>query len=229
MWPDNVKDQALASCGRRCCICHIFCGTNMELHHIKAEADGGPSTLENCIPLCFDCHAEVGHYNVRHPKGTKYRAGELLNHRDSWFLTMAGAERLRYVLCSQAPALPKEVYEGQSIQFKGYLSSQTFAGRPNYEDFRTDELELYWLLTLPESFRFSYESPEPACAEPIVVPEVQVLHLMLSGEQYAMYKDKLDSDVYVTGRVWPCMNGHHRGDALIEVHALEGANFGLGR
>lgn len=221
MWPNAVKDQALASCGRRCCICHKFCGGNIELHHIQAEADDGKSTLENCIPLCFNCHADVGHYNVRHPKGTKYRANELRIHRDEWFKAMAGVARLRQIPDKQAPALPDEIYEGQYLQFKGYLSRQTFTGAPNYEDYRTDELETYWLLTLPETFRLSCEPIESTTLERVTIPEVQVLHLILTKEQYLAHTDKLNSSVSVTGRIWPCVNGHHRDDALIEVDRME--------
>lgn len=199
----------------------------MELHHIQPEADGGPSSLENCIPLCFNCHAEVGHYNERHPKGTKYRPGELRRHRDAWFLAMAGAERLKHAPRGQVPALPEEIHDGQRIQFKGYLSRQTFVGPPNYEDFRTDAIENYWLLTLPESFRFSYHSPEPAQADRIVKPDVRVLHLNLTSDQYAAYADKLNGDVYVTGKVWPCITGHHRGDAQLEVEDLQSADLYL--
>ncbi|WP_369991345.1 HNH endonuclease [Pseudomonas xanthosomatis] len=224
MWPKLVKDQALAGCGRRCCVCQNFCGTNMELHHIQPEADGGASTLENCIPLCLDCHSEVGHYNSRHPKGTKYRSSELRMHRDAWFKAMASAERLKHIPSSQVPALPKEVYEGQSLQFKGYLFQQTFTGPPNYEDFRADALENCFLLTLPESFRFNYEPIEPiesASSEMIVVPRAQVLHLILKEHQFSFCKERTGGDVSVTGRLWPCINGHHRGDALIEVDSLD--------
>lgn len=56
----EVKVQAMVACGRCCCICHKFCGNNMEVYHIKPHADGGQDTFENAIPLCFDCHAEVG-------------------------------------------------------------------------------------------------------------------------------------------------------------------------
>lgn len=84
-----VKDQALASCGRCCCICHKFCGTKIECHHIVQEADGGDDSFENCIPVCFDCHADIGHYDNRHPKGTKYSDIELKNHRDAWFAKVA--------------------------------------------------------------------------------------------------------------------------------------------
>ena len=50
-FPDNVAIDALASCGRCCCICHKFCGTKIELHHIAQKAYGGDDSFENCIPL----------------------------------------------------------------------------------------------------------------------------------------------------------------------------------
>ena len=40
-FPESVEVAALAACERCCCICHKFCGTKIELHHIKQKADGG--------------------------------------------------------------------------------------------------------------------------------------------------------------------------------------------
>lgn len=82
---EAVKIKAMVACGRSCCICHKFCGNNMEVHHIKAHADGGNDTFENAIPLCFDCHAEVRQYDPKHPKGIKFSEKELVLHRDSWY------------------------------------------------------------------------------------------------------------------------------------------------
>ena len=82
---EDVRIRALVSCGRSCCICHKFCGNNMEIHHIKAKADGGDDSFENAIPLCFDCHAEVRQYDSRHPKGIKFSEKELVLHRDNWY------------------------------------------------------------------------------------------------------------------------------------------------
>lgn len=84
-FPQTVAEKALVNCGRCCCICHKFCGTKIELHHIKQKADGGEDTFENCIPLCLDCHAEVKAYNPRHPKGKSYSESELIQHRDVWY------------------------------------------------------------------------------------------------------------------------------------------------
>ncbi len=81
----NVSDNVLVDSKRCCTLCHKFCGFKIELHHIKQKADGGEDTYENCIPLCFDCHAEVKSYNPNHPKGKKYSENELIMHRDRWF------------------------------------------------------------------------------------------------------------------------------------------------
>jgi hypothetical protein len=65
----------------------------MELHHIEERAKGGQDTLDNCIPLCFDCHSEVGSYNAEHPKGRKFSPAELKKHRDAWFAQVKTLER----------------------------------------------------------------------------------------------------------------------------------------
>jgi HNH endonuclease len=92
----DVKIRALVACGRCCCICHKFCGIKIECHHIVQEANGGPNTIENCIPLCFDCHADMLSYDDNHPKGTKYRPEELRFHRDSWFTKVCTARPADY-------------------------------------------------------------------------------------------------------------------------------------
>lgn len=84
-----VKAAALAAAGRHCCICHKFCGTKIECHHIVHESEGGPDTYDNCIPVCFDCHADMRSYDHKHPKGTKYSAAELRQHRDRWYTKVA--------------------------------------------------------------------------------------------------------------------------------------------
>ena len=57
----------------------------MECHHIVQPIDGGDDSLDNCIPLCFNCHADVKAYNPDHPKGTSYSVSELKKHRDQWY------------------------------------------------------------------------------------------------------------------------------------------------
>lgn len=84
-FPDLVREEALVRSRRRCCICQEFAGRNVNVHHIIQEADVGPNDIENAIVLCLRCHAEAGHYNPRHPLGTKYSPEELRCHRDKWW------------------------------------------------------------------------------------------------------------------------------------------------
>lgn len=76
--------KLLAECHRRCCICHRFCGVKIETDHMQPNADGGPDTIDNAIPVCFDCHAEIHSYNDQHPRGRKFRPDELRRHKDEW-------------------------------------------------------------------------------------------------------------------------------------------------
>src|ERR1700740_1352983 len=94
-FPQTVKDAAMVACERHCCLCHQFKGTKIQWHHIVPRADSGEDTFENCIPLCFDCHAEVEAYNPKHPKGTKHSANELKQRRDAWYQEVRNRRTLR--------------------------------------------------------------------------------------------------------------------------------------
>lgn len=76
--------QLLAACHRRCCICHRFCGIKIELDHIIPSAEGGDDSIDNAIPVCFECHAEIHLYNDQHPRGRKFRPDELTAHKSQW-------------------------------------------------------------------------------------------------------------------------------------------------
>ena len=91
-FPESVASKVLVACGRCCCICHKFCGIKMELHHIKQKADGGEDTFENCIPLCFDCHADMGKGDPKHPKGKRYSEAELRGHKERWMKQVANSD-----------------------------------------------------------------------------------------------------------------------------------------
>jgi len=71
----------LARCRRRCCICGRFCGVKIETDHM--DPNGGDD-IENAIPVCFDCHAEIHGYNDQHPRGRKFTLGELRRHKQQW-------------------------------------------------------------------------------------------------------------------------------------------------
>ncbi|HBB86230.1 MAG TPA: hypothetical protein DC047_01280 [Blastocatellia bacterium] len=83
-FPREQVDELLKACHRRCCVCHRFCGVKIETDHIVTKADGGPDSIDNAIPVCFECHAEIHSYNDKHPRGRKFRPEELRGHREQW-------------------------------------------------------------------------------------------------------------------------------------------------
>lgn len=74
----------LVRCHRRCCICHRFCGTKIETDHIVPAAESHDHSIENAIPVCFDCHAEIHAYNPKHPRGRCFTPEELRMSKEKW-------------------------------------------------------------------------------------------------------------------------------------------------
>jgi hypothetical protein len=56
----------------------------METDHIKPKSEGGTDDIDNAIPVCFECHAEIHSYNIQHPRGRKFRSEELHEHKKQW-------------------------------------------------------------------------------------------------------------------------------------------------
>ena len=115
-----IKERALVAAGRRCSLCTRFKGVRLEVHHIRPEAGGGSNDFDNAIPLCFDCHADVGHYNADHPRGNRYSYTELRRHRDrlyaqveSGYLPSTDAQDewayCRYLICKNFSAFAEIV------------------------------------------------------------------------------------------------------------------------
>jgi HNH endonuclease len=101
----------MLACERHCCLCGEPKWTRIECHHIIPEAEGGPNTFDNCIPLCFDCHAEVGAYNLGHPKGTKFTAEELRQRRDRWYKEIKNRRTLREPESLESSPIELESFE----------------------------------------------------------------------------------------------------------------------
>jgi hypothetical protein len=83
---EKVKEDVLVACKRYCCYCEEYKGRDIEVHHIIQRANGGKDSFDNAIPLCFDCHSEIGSYNPNHPKGNSFKTGELKRIRDDFYL-----------------------------------------------------------------------------------------------------------------------------------------------
>lgn len=67
--------KVLLWCRRHCCLCENFSGVGIEVAHLPGKE--GSSDIDDAMPLCFDCHAKIGHYNPKHARGKKYRIDEL--------------------------------------------------------------------------------------------------------------------------------------------------------
>lgn len=78
-FPESARLKVLLWCNRHCCLCGKRCGANIEVAHI---AQDGGNDLDNAIPLCFECHADIGRYDAQHPKGKKYSFEELKKSRN---------------------------------------------------------------------------------------------------------------------------------------------------
>jgi hypothetical protein len=115
-----VKREALIACQRFCCLCHERKHTRITCHHIIQEADGGEDTLDNCIPLCPNCHSEVKAYDQRHNIGASpYSPEELRRRRDDWF----------QVIRRRSAELQRNLTQSATL----YPISQSLSGRVNFD------------------------------------------------------------------------------------------------
>ena len=50
----RIHERVLERDGHRC----TRCGSSerLEVHHVVPAAEGGPTSLANCVTLCTDCH-----------------------------------------------------------------------------------------------------------------------------------------------------------------------------
>ena len=117
-FPKEVKERALIACKRYCVLCESYKGINVECHHIIPHASGGDDTFDNCIPLCFDCHAMVGSYNPKHPKGNKFSPEELKDRRDSFYERVEDGELPRNTDVSEGKDEDREIYSEIKNIFK---------------------------------------------------------------------------------------------------------------
>jgi hypothetical protein len=80
---EEVKRKVLLWSDRHCCVCGKVCGLDIEVAHIDPKLKGPKSSeIENAIPVCYHCHADLGRYYDGHPRGTKYKDEEIKMRRD---------------------------------------------------------------------------------------------------------------------------------------------------
>lgn len=152
-FPPDIKENALVACGRCCCICHKFCGIKIEVHHIREEADGGPNTADNAIPVCFDCHADMRSYDHKHPKGNKYTESELQRHRNNWYEKVKG--NIGVASRETVVETDRQVYQ-QLVSVLPWDGSISFIRTNNFAGFSFD------LSRLDDFYEFEYHCKNPA-------------------------------------------------------------------
>ncbi len=75
----ETKRKVLLWSDRHCCLCGKACGIDIVVHHIDGVDNNDRS---NALPICYDCHAKLHHYDDQAPIGTKYKPDELIARRD---------------------------------------------------------------------------------------------------------------------------------------------------
>jgi hypothetical protein len=156
-------EALLVGCHRRCCVCHRYCGVKIEVDHIEPAAEGGSGDIANAIPLCFECHAEVHHYNAAHPKGRRFTSAELRGHKKQWLGLCKGSPAI-FVHAQPAPEAgslerllnelefnrelaktPRVCGAFEVLQFRRAIADGTFTWLP--EELKTPVLDAYVALT----------------------------------------------------------------------------------
>lgn len=72
---DRTKQEARGLSSGYCCICHQQ--IVKRFHHLIPYEEGGDSSIDNCVPICVNCHSYV--------HNTGYNRDEIKILRDSWY------------------------------------------------------------------------------------------------------------------------------------------------
>jgi len=112
-----VKTAMFIRCNRHCCLCRKQCGINIEAAHIIDEGAGGSNDEDNGIPLCFDCHQEIGSYNDK----IITTPAELWNSEVGDFdMTIQPRSTRRRLSCSSSGIVPQPTVPHQTRVTAGW-------------------------------------------------------------------------------------------------------------
>jgi hypothetical protein len=100
----------------------------------------------------------------------------------------------------------------------GKVIRKTFPGRPNYDSTAAgDESETVWVLHL--AYPICLTEGEGGINE--AEKGINTLQLVLSSDQYKVYKDKVGKFVTAKGTLFHSHTGHHHTKVLLTVSDLK--------
>lgn len=167
----ELREKLLLWCDRHCCLCKRVCDVFIEVHHIVPVGAGGADDEENAMPLCFDCHAKVSHYDSAQPLGTKFKPSELKQRRDQVYdeFTRHLVPALSYEIQRVGRELPDVGFQvkhpGQApsvqlhVRLDTYLNGEVISapGDPLYQG------KMRWNLNPNEGVNGHFHVPADAC------------------------------------------------------------------
>lgn len=113
--------------------------------------------------------------------------------------------------------------DDNTTKLVGKLAVQTFPGLPNYTNIeKGDEAETYWILTTKKEYCGEGQSIETGNVQRLD-EKSRHFQLVLTPEQYKQYKNFLNKQIVVTGKMFIGHTGHHHTPMLIEVNQMEAA------
>jgi hypothetical protein len=106
-------------------------------------------------------------------------------------------------------------YEPDTVKVVGVIERDTFPGRPNYESIKDgDESEIYWILKLSKSVCVIGKPNDDLNESENNITEMQ---LVLTEEQYDVYRKLIGKKVVVSGTLFHSISAHHKTTVLISV------------
>jgi hypothetical protein len=155
----------------------------MQCHHIQPESNGGENTIENCIPLCLNCHADQSAYDDKHPIGNKYSSEELRRHRKNWYALVVGGATAQ-VLATAPNAVDVDVYENIKKRDLSscieYLEGRSFAGY----SFSVDRLNPLLSYAASRNPHLEFADPDLECARVAFIESVSAFELLIAYQTF---------------------------------------------
>lgn len=185
----SIKDKitCLLWCQRHCCLCEKICGIDIEVAHIDRKKSKGLNDIDNGIPLCYDCHAKVGHYNQEEPKGNQYGHKELKARREQIYekYTRHLVPPIRFEITQNLPdgtqrAFPDIGFNishcGDSLPIKAFVNLKLFLGGKLLPKIRDDHYsgKAAWNLNPQLRYQGHFDAPLTVNKTPYKRFEVEV-------------------------------------------------------